>query len=224
MASQVVKAIQVLYNALHPDAGLRVDGVFGPLTTQAVNNEPLLGQLAERVDLGAIRAPSMNTNRVAVSRQTLDAGIAAAVKRFGPEVRDFLEFMVKVENYPDPVSGGVFTTLGGTFQGVAQFSKDTWTRGAARIPEVGSYANVSDAGKSLMLAAWYWRDHKDIFRAHAQKLGLKFAYSPVVAYLYHQQGASAALSFLKTGKLQYPRQSRLTVAAFNNLRPGNSVA
>lgn len=208
--------LQALLNAR--GAKIKVDGVFGPKSQAAFDQhaDATLKKVKEEFaipDAPPSQAPS--ANKVFVSQAELDAAIAAANKRF-PGTEPFLRLMVSLENYVVP--GGVFTTFGGDFQGVGQFSQTTWNLGKAKLPEVGAYENVKDTAKTMLLAAWYADDHKEKFRLFRRRSGATGSYSPEIAYLYHQQGQSAAEKYLETGSVVYPKQSSKSLVVLRSAR------
>lgn len=199
-------------------AKIAVDGVFGDKSQAAFDRlaDSTLVQVKKEY---AITSPAPSApkggDKVFVSQAELDAAIAAAEKRF-PGSEPFLRLMVSLENYVVP--GGVFTVFGGSFQGVGQFSQATWNLGKAKLPEVGAYENVKDTAKSILLAAWFADEHKGRFNIFRRRSGATGAYSPEIAYLYHQQGQPAAEKYLETGSVVYPKQSSKSLVVLRSAR------
>lgn len=214
MASDAVRGVQYLLRA--SGANIAADGIVGPRTMAALAETRSASAKAAAKEFNVKQPSQEQGNRVFVPQAQLDSAIRAAVARFGRKVEPFLQLMVKLENFPGP--GGVFTTYDQTFKGVAQFGADTWSRGAARLPEVGAYENVRDVEKSMLLAAWYYIDHEAAFARFRRRSGAQGDFSPELGYLYHQQGAPAAEEFLRTGVLRYPRQSNQSVAILKAVR------
>lgn len=209
-------ALQALLRA--EGAQIAIDGVFGPRSQAAFEQfaTPTIRTVKNEYKIpDAAVTPQPATDRVFVSQAELDRGIAAAVKRF-PDTEAFLRLMLTLENYPAP--GGVYTSYAGKFKGVAQFSETTWDLGRRQFPEVGPYENVRDVGISLLLAAWYATDHKAAYGRLKRAGGVSGNYSPEIAYLYHQQGSSAAETYLRTGKVVYPKQSSKSIAVLHAAR------
>lgn len=203
-------------------ASIRPDGQFGPLTAQALSttSSRVAKQVAEEFRLG-LPTVAAASGRVFVPQSVLEQAIAQVTKKRGRDVEPFLRYMLQAENWP--AASGLFTEFEGTYQGVGQFSKATWDLGAAKRRTQGEappdYSAVRDVFHSLDMAAWYYRDHEGVYKAHRRAVpGLIAGYGPMIGYLYHQQGAPGALHFWRTGNMLYPRQSRTTVATFSQLR------
>lgn len=213
--SDAVKGVQLLLRAA--GATLAIDGIFGSVTTAALQSKgsTTLKSLVSELGLKP-QAIAQSSNRwVFIPDDEIEDAIKQAVKRF-PQSEKFLRMMVKFEARPGP--GGVFTTFDSTFKGIAQFAQTTWNLGSKRLPEVGPFDNVHDTAKSMLLAAWYFMDHQSIYEAFRRKRGLSTPYNAELGYLYHQQGAVAAERFLVSGTLMYPGQSSASVAMLTSLR------
>lgn len=199
-------------------AQIAIDGVFGPRSQAAFEQfaTPTIRTVKDEYRIpDADVTPQPATDRVFVSQAELDRGIAAAARRF-PGTEAFLRLMLTLENYPAP--GGVYTSYTGKFKGVAQFSEATWNLGRRQLPEVGSYENVRGVATSLLLAAWYATDHKAAYGRLKSARVVSGNYSPEIAYLYHQQGSSAAEAYLRTGRVVYPKQSSKSIAVLQAAR------
>lgn len=213
MSRDAVRGVQYLLRST--GVVLATDGELGVVTKQAIANsgsQELFSRILKEFDRPSVKP---REDMAFVSNSELNAAIAVAVARFGSEVEPFLRLMIKMENYP--ASDGVRTSFDGKFKGVGQFASETWALGAAKFPIVGSYVNVVSTEKSVLLAAWYYVDHKAAYATLRKTMPLSSGYTPEIAYLFHQQGAPAARSFLKTGRLVYPKQSSRSVALFASL-------
>lgn len=108
------------------------------------------------------------------------------------------ELALQLEN---TTSGSfIFTEYEGKYKGLFQFGYDTWCLVMEPSTWKGGKASTSmqlQAMGRLLVANRHY---------HALQ-GLDIDFTPEVAYLYHNQGASSAYSFLKTGVLKYPNQS-----------------
>lgn len=126
----------------------------------------------------------------------------------------YLALTLSLENRSTPTS--YETTRTGTYRGLGQFSRTTWRALVDMYPnaDLGPYDFGSvDMERSIRAVALLYRANRITFRRHFP--GLPF--SDEIGYLYHQQGAGGAYSFLRTGQLRYPRQSGKSVAMFNQL-------
>lgn len=208
-------AVQALLRAQGAD--IAMDGVFGPRSQAALEayGTPTIRQVKAEYGIADAQPAVQPSDRVFVSQAELDAAVAAASKRF-PGTEAFLRLMITLENYPAP--GGVYTSYAGTFKGVPQFSAATWNLGMKQFPEVGSYENVRDVNKSILLAAWYAVDHERAFSRYKRRTGAQGNYSPEIAYLYHQQGQPDAETYLRTGRVVHPRQSSKSLAVLRSAR------
>lgn len=105
----------------------------------------------------------------------------------------------------------IYVDYEGTYRGLFQFSEKTWNsvmeHGSWKGGRASASLQLQAMGKLLTANRQY----------HLMKNGIG-AYSPEIAYLYHNQGASSAYSFLKTGHLRYPKQSLAALDIFDIAR------
>lgn len=199
---------------------MNADGIYGPRTDAALSNSasPALALLKRELGLSVAPAVQAGGNWTFIPQSELDAGVAAAVAEFGSPVEEFLRLLIRMENRPAP--GGVLTKFDQTYKGVAQFGAPTWELGTAagKYPKAGSYENVRDTTTSLKLAAWFFLDNGRIYDAYRRRRGMAARYDARLGYLFHQQGSPAAITFLDSGKLEYPAQSAESIALFRAMR------
>lgn len=214
MSRDAVRGVQLLLRA--KGSNIVADGLLGPRTMAALASSKSSAIRTVVEEFNIKHKEPESSSRVFVPDSLIEQSIDVAAKRFGQKVVPFLRLMVELENIPAP--GGVFTTYDGTFKGIGQFGADTWRLGVAKFPEVGAYDNVRDVEKSMLLAAWYYLDHEAAFARFRRRSGAQGDFGPALGYLYHQQGSSAAESYLQTGVLRYPRQSNKSIAVMRAVR------
>lgn len=98
----------------------------------------------------------------------------------------------------------------GSIIGPYQFSKIAWSEAGE-----GDWAtNALDPVKSAEAALKF----RDINYVRFKRLFPDREYTMAIAYLYHNQGPSAAASFLSTGELKFPKQSNAALQVFDQIR------
>lgn len=181
---------------------VQADGLLGNQTRSAISS--LSGQ--ERQILTTLQNQLPNRRSTVPGRIFFTSKeLADGIGRVSSEQsvpNSFLADMVELENYVVP--GGVETTTTGNFRGLGQFNRTTWDAlirlGANLPPWERGVTTVLD---SLRAAAYLWKENR---RAYLQQNPGRI-FTDEIAYLYHNQGAPAAVRFLRTGKLVYPDQS-----------------
>lgn len=98
----------------------------------------------------------------------------------------------------------------GSIIGPYQFSKIAWSEAGE-----GDWAtNALDPVMSAKAALKF----RDINYERFKRLFPGRPYTKAIAYLYHNQGPSAAASFLSTGVLKFPKQSKAALQVFDRIR------
>jgi hypothetical protein len=73
---------------------------------------------------------------------------------------------------------------------------------------------VELADSSMLAAALLYEENKRVFEAQFPHAN----YTDEIAYLYHQQGSTSARTFLETGVLLYPKQSKKSLDLFSQVK------
>jgi hypothetical protein len=121
--------------------------------------------------------------------------------------RSYLVKTVDIENYTSP--DGVFVDTEGKFIGLGQFNEATWN---AVMDD--PYGEASNPRKGIEAIAKLYLANKASFEVNFRSA----EYTDEIAYLYHNQGAPSAASFLHSGTLKYPDQSRSAGEVFKVAR------
>lgn len=184
-----VRSLQSILNSFGAD--LTVDGIFGAKSALAVSNlvpqdRRLVKSLADRlsVDLPEIISwDQINTLVVQASR-----------KHNVPKL--YLQRALMIENVTSP--RGILVDNLGKHRGLGQFDRATW-KSVTRQP----WSKVADPASGVDALAKLYNLNRKSFEVQFQSDN----YTLETAYLYHNQGASSAARFLKSGSLVYPEQS-----------------
>lgn len=134
--------------------------------------------------------------------------------------REYIHFTLKKENYPDG-NNGYISENAGTFRGLGQFDRKTWNgliRNGFDLPPYNK--GVSTPLYDIQAILYLMRDNERVYINQFHKG--KFP-SLAVAYLYHNQGAGAAKSFLKGNTLRSPKQSGEALSLFRSIKRENYV-
>lgn len=113
-----------------------------------------------------------------------------------------------IENRNDDT--GIFIENKVPFVGLGQFSKATW-QSVSDDP----YELACDPEASLRAMLKLHRANEAVFH---RQFGDGVDFTPELSYLYHNQGAGAAKSFLLTGELRWPQQSALALQTFDQAK------
>jgi len=120
-----------------------------------------------------------------------------------------VSYLVKTVYLENASTNGVITVeYFGKYRGIGQFDKRTWES------VMDASYDTTDPEVGLIAVAKLYLANERSFRA---KFG-KARYTDGIAYLYHNQGASAAASFIRTGDLRYPKQSNKALEVFKYAR------
>lgn len=117
------------------------------------------------------------------------------------QLLSYLRMAAKLENGLLDNSGPII--------GLFQFSEIAWL-------EAGSgdwKQNAFDPAKSTRAALRFFHLNRERYRRQFSGV-----FTNEIAYLYHNQGPSAARHFLMTGELRFPMQSLAALEVFNTLR------
>lgn len=194
-----------------PALPLKLDGNPGPLTYAVFNSLPLSDRehILSCLCIGESESGIMNHFIPSIKLSmaefvSLVADVALVHGDGDPVLREYLLLMATTENVVTS-DGSFIIEHAGTFRGIAQFNKVTWE---AVMPK-GTFESLSaNPVTSLVAAIKLWYANKKSFRA---EFGSK-SYSPSVGYLYHNQGASQAAKYLKSGRMTPVLQSQSAVA------------
>lgn len=203
---------------------LRVDGILGPRTLSAYSalseddrrmvNELVasrdpnaLPHLREALEVdrtnGRIRAREGSGTKSVTHDEVTRMIRAVSAELDVPE--SYLQLMVSLENHRTP--DGYAIEYDGPFRGIAQFNRATWESIRRLYPSLNLpefEVGVTDELQSLLAAGALYHDNK---RSFERTFGTESYFTDEIAYVYHQQGASAAAEFLRSGRLVYPNQS-----------------
>lgn len=114
-------------------------------------------------------------------------------------------------------------TLDQKYKGIGQFSSYSWNLILSAYPEMlegKGYEFVGDPRASVLATLAYIVDSRKV---HKARYGEDILNDNKLIYLYHQQGAPGAKSYLETGKLSAPVQSAASVALFKQIDRSNYV-
>jgi len=211
MKSDRTFALQYAARALgHP---VRADGVLGDQTREALakieaSGNPITANMMKALP----EAPQVGPGRLFVPNDVVNRAVASAASLTGVPV-SYLRQTVVNENFP--AAGGFETTQTGNFRGLGQFNAATWNGIRKQIVSLPPYeVGSKDPMSSVLAIAYLYLDNKRQFAATFPR----GKYGDEIAYLYHNQGGPAAASFLRTGKLVYPKQSAKALATFTLAR------
>lgn len=195
----IVKAVQTVLNGITGSNKLRVDGIDGPATQAAVQEalESTTWFKSFLDDSGYVFTPAEFLSTTQLRQLAQSASESTGV----PESYLYETFLH--ENVP--ANGGVNVEFQGTFRGLGQFNERTW-----RSVMTAPWVQVSNHSLSALATARLYLDNKKSFLRRF-KDGV---FTDEIAYLYHNQGASAAAKFLETGKVKYPKQSGKALRTF----------
>jgi hypothetical protein len=118
---------------------------------------------------------------------------------------EFVEFCLPIENYTSYHEGDTWYRIDLTppFRGLGQFAKGTWD-GLRRLGMLKPTYDMSGSPHADVQAiVALYRDSRSAFK---RKFKDK-VFTKEVAYAYHNQGAPAAASFLRSGTIAEPDQS-----------------
>lgn len=190
-----VNTLQLVLNSL--GHSLRVDGDLGPRTWGALEsssaNHPWLKELAEK--LGIKKDDFLSYAQI--DQLAADVGAREGVPS------SYLRETFLIEN--KQVAGGIEVEYAGTFRGLGQFNRRTWNS-VMDVP----FSEVTDHNQSATATARLYNANKVSFL----NVFPGGEYTNAIAYLYHNQGAGAASSYLKTGKIRWPKQSKHALNTF----------
>lgn len=131
--------------------------------------------------------------------------------------REAVMYIFSFESYPKLVDGkrGYVINRSGTYRGLGQFSKYTWDA-VCRQGLPYPYTLVGNPHADVLATFMLLQDSK---RFHRNTFGTGF--NKKIAYLYHNQGAPAGASYLRTGVLVEPRQSAKALEMFEGINRDN---
>lgn len=134
--------------------------------------------------------------------------------------RSMLKMIFNHESYMFKRGGENFYSIEreGTFRGLGQFSEATWNllfpHGLAEPYSMVGTPTVDVKATLLLL--------RDSAYFHKRNFGEKLV-DGNIAYLYHNQGAPGAASFLRTGVLVEPGQSQKALDTFSKIQTGENI-
>lgn len=192
-------ALQALINSLTRPDRLVVDGEIGPETINAIAEMPSGHQeivnTYANVILGTVPPRLIPYDRI--TKMVSDVAMIMRVPA------SYLDLVVKLEN--KNTRKGVFVEYEGTFKGIGQFNEATWNR----VSEKDYDKYVTNDFESLKaVASLYIANRLTYFRQFPSG-----AYTDEVAYLYHNQGAGGAASYIRSGVVKpvLARQSQKAI-------------
>jgi hypothetical protein len=115
-----------------------------------------------------------------------------------------------------PRNGAYSEFRSGNFRGLAQANRATWETIRRRNPGLLSSWLIGSgvAEQDILFMGLLYLSNK---RDHQASNLSRIPFTDGVAYLYHNQGTPAAQKYLRTGVLQYPKQSRAAIALFTEV-------
>lgn len=146
------------------------------------------------------------------------ADVLSTVEKIAPSgvPKSYLRKMLFLENFTSDQEIG--TTVTGYYRGLGQFSRRTWNdirREFKLEHDLPSWElGTQDPVVSLLMAGYLYLSNAAVF-------GRQFPgqiFTDEIAYLYHQQGATAAKRFLLKGNLVYPNQSKKSLVVLDKAR------
>lgn len=214
------KAVQYALQAT--GANIVADGIVGRRTMEAISEStsPSVSALVKEFPdvMVAPQAPAVAGKSELVSNADLAVAYHVVDQRYGPELVRFVEQIFRQEGRVD--AEGIYTVYDQQYSGLGQFALETWENGRrAFLNDAPEYeVGKRSAVWSALMTAAYAVDHRSRFVKLANREGFTGAYSPGIAYIYHQQGAQAGDTFLLTGNLVYPKQSLQSIAFMKEAR------
>jgi hypothetical protein len=184
-----VRSLQSILNSFGAD--LSVDGIFGSKSALAVSNlvpqdRRLVKSLADRL--------SVDLPEIISWDQVNSLVVQASRKHNVPKL--YLQRALMIENVTSP--RGILIDNLGKHRGLGQFDEPTW-KSVTKLP----WSKVSDPASGVNALA-------QLYNMNRKNFNMQFKsdnYTLETAYLYHNQGASSAAKFLKSGSLVHPAQS-----------------
>lgn len=192
-----VKGLQSLLNT-RIQAGLVVDGVYGPKTASAMAKLPASDrQLVEAVLLAlGIRVPAV------ISRALLEELAERLSAETGVPL-SYLKLCLRLENGD---ADHYVVDMEGRYQGFGQFDMVTWIKCVpkeARNMRGTPYWDIKAICQLYMLNK---ATFENVFKDRE--------YTDQIAYLYHNQGAGGAEQYIRSRRLRYPQQSKAALLVF----------
>jgi hypothetical protein len=136
----------------------------------------------------------------------------------------FASFILRMFEYESPSANhdgkAVFINeLEGTYRGLGQFSRYSWNLLKKAYPEIlaAPYSAVGVPVENVRAMIAYLTDSRKV---HRNRYNEDILDDFAIAYLYHQQGASAARTYLVTGELEHPKQSGASKELFKEIDYG----
>lgn len=194
--SDKASAVQYALRALGYD--VRVDGIYGPKTAEAVSKAAAAGKSVITNMINALPDADAPANSLVITRPDLYE-LMCVVSEATDVPMSYLELCMVLEN--KWLSGGVVMELEGRFRGLGQHDKKTWD-GLIKLGYKLPAFEQMDKESSLYATAYLYKENEKAFKA--RRRGTFF---DEVAYLYHNQGAPNAYLYLTTASLRYPGQS-----------------
>lgn len=159
-----------------------------------------------------------------VTTEHLRSIVETEVARLGLDERFIAHLMeiVKYESYPTSINGhpGYELDDDGTYRGLYQFSRYSWNLMLDAYPTIMEgmgFEHVLEVRASVLATIAYLTDSRKV---HKNRYGEEILDDFKLVYLYHQQGASYARTFLRTGELVRAVQSDKSKALFKEINRG----
>lgn len=225
--SEAIKVLQGTINSL-TGRRIKVDGKIGPETLKAYYAVP---DSRKGLFMSLVTAAKVDLPPV-VSMQDIEAAIAA--RAFSNVPASYLQLLAEVE--PARIGDIILLDRSGKYVGITQF--DSRSYDAVRTADLLTPSGVSVASllppfaefvkatpavmvkASIEAAAAYYLLNERYLRRN----GISARYTDEVAYLAHNQGAEGARTYLTTGSLKYPDQSRDAISIFGRIPRDRYVA
>lgn len=205
--SQTAREIfQSSLNAYAPGDKLIVDGILGPRTEAK----------AKLISGQSYNVSNVDNDVKAVFAYPTVISVVTIQDKFnalqGSKLIDrslswnMFELALHIEN--KVVGDFVDVNYEGKYRGLFQFDVTTWSSvmGLSTWMDGKSSTSLQLQAMGKLLIA-----NRDYHRVSDSNV----AFTPEVAYLYHNQGASSAESFLLSGTLRYPKQSDKAIGVFD---------
>lgn len=190
-----IRTLQQVLNLLGQP--LKADGIFGPKTFRALVSISQTFK-ADPNELGRILGLDYD---ILVSWSEIEH----TLQLYPEHHASFVRFLISIEKEGLYDARWVYNDGVGKYRGIAQFDKSTWDS----VSHLPYSTSVVVASSSIAASVALYEANLDYFSRH-----IGGAFTNEIAYLFHNQGASASRQFLTNGNLRWPEQSAKAKAVF----------